>query len=111
MGQLSLPGLCRVITMSKDPQSAGDFAAIREAAIQDSPCNVLLDFSEVERFTYDGVLALMVMDKLLYENGCKLFLCAVPLRITCVFTQLGVETLFVFTKDTAQALAAMHYAA
>ena len=91
----------RVVTLSKYPESSGDLTAVRRIVFDDCTADVLLDFSAVERLTYDGVLVLMTMDKLLYGLGHRLILCAVPPRIMCVFRQLGVETLFVFAKDTA----------
>ncbi|MHC4159355.1 MAG: STAS domain-containing protein [Planctomycetota bacterium] len=70
-------------------------------------CDVIIDFSNVEMFTSEGINNLIALRSMLHRRGHRLILCTVPHRIKGVFEVSGLVGAFTFVDSQEAAVAAV----
>jgi anti-anti-sigma factor len=66
--------------------------------------HVIMDLSRIPMLTSSHLSNLMLLHKLLEQNGYKLVLCQVSFQVKCEFTVCGLKEIFHFVEDKYEAL-------
>ena len=93
------------VTLPKEPQLGDELKTVNEIVSNRCDYDVVIDFSRVEILTSVSISNLMILNKLLSGLGHRLILCNVSFVTKCIFTVIGVKTLFEFADDKFAALA------
>ncbi len=93
-----------VVRLSDDPVLSDDMAEVG-ARLDDTPRDVVLDFSDLGLLTSSGISRLLRLRKRTSESGRRLVLCSPTDTVWSVFLATGIDTLFEFAENVAEALA------
>jgi len=94
-------GLTDYATLGKELKT------VNETVRKDPKRDVIMDFSKVYMLTSSNLSNLMILRRLLEENGHRLVLCNVSFEIKCEFTVCGLRDVFHFADDKFEALAVL----
>jgi len=93
-----------VVHLSDDPVLSEDMAEVN-TRLDDIPRDVVLDFSDVTLLTSSGISALLRLRKRQIEAKRRLVLCSPRDTVWSVFLSTGIDAIFEFAGNVAQALA------
>jgi anti-anti-sigma factor len=92
-----------VVHLEDDPVLSEDMGEVN-ARLNDTPRDVVLDFSDVTLLTSSGISAVLRLRKRQIEGGRRLLLCSPRDTVWSVFLTTGIDTLFEFAENVTQAL-------
>ena len=87
-----------------EPQLRNELVAINEILSNECAGDLIIDFSNVELLTSEGISSMIILERLLNGCGQKIILCAVSSNNKQVFERTGIAPLFEFYKDEFEAL-------
>jgi anti-anti-sigma regulatory factor len=91
-------GLTDYTTLSKELRQVNE-------VIENNPRrHVIMDFSKIHMLMSPHLSNLLILQKLLEENGRVLVLCNVSFEIKCEFTACGLRDIFNFADDKYAAM-------
>jgi anti-anti-sigma regulatory factor len=93
-----------VVRLGDDPELSEDVTEI-QATLQGACCDAVLDLSDVDRVTAEGVVGLLKVRKSLHAAGRRLILCSVRNGVWGVFLSAGLDRHFEFAPSISEALA------
>jgi anti-anti-sigma regulatory factor len=82
----------------QERQLRNELVAINDTLSSGCTCDVIIDFSNVEILTSEGISSLIILERLLNSFGHKIILCLQVLERT------GIQPLFEFVSDEFSAL-------
>ena len=88
----------------QEPQLKNELVAINDILSSECTCDVIIDFSNVEMLTSEGISSLIILERLLNSFGHKIILCAVSSSNLQVLERTGIQPLFEFASDESAAL-------
>ena len=88
----------------QEPQLRNELVTVNEILSNGCTCDVIIDFSNVELLTSEGISSLIILERLLNSLGHKTILCAVSSNILQVLERTGIQPLFEFADDEFAAL-------
>ena len=88
----------------QERQLRNELVAINDTLSSGCTCDVIIDFSNVEMLTSEGISSLIILERLLKSYGHKIVLCAVSLNNRQVLERTGIQPLFEFADDQFAAL-------
>jgi anti-anti-sigma factor len=88
----------------QEPQLRHELIAVNEILSNECTCDVIIDFSDVELMTSEGISSLIILERLLKSFGHKIILCAVSSNNRQVLERTGIEPLFEFAGNESTAL-------
>ena len=88
----------------QEPQLRHELVAINDTLSSGCTCDVIIDFSNVEILTSEGISSLIILERLLKSFGHKIILCAVSPNNLQVLERTGIQPLFEFVTDEFSAL-------
>jgi len=92
------------VTVPKNPHLSYELSAVTEHINRCGPCDVILDFSQVEGITSESISNLLILHKFISEQNRSLVLCNVPLATRSIFTIVELEEVFDFANSKDEAL-------
>lgn len=87
-----------------EPQLRDELVAVNELLSNECTDDLIIDFSNVELLTSEGISSMIILERLLNGYGHKIILCAVSPNNRQVFERTGIAPLFEFYKDEFEAL-------
>jgi len=104
----NLPDNLMLVRLSPaDPKISEELKGLNENLSQNSECDVVLDFSNVEVINSSNISNLLILRALIEEHGRKLFLYNVRTITKCIFVVAGLSEFFVFADDMNDVLNAV----
>ncbi len=88
----------------QEPQLRNELVAINDTLSSGCTCDLIIDFSNVEMLTSEGISSLIILERLLNSFGHKIILCAVSSNNLQVLGRTGIQPLFEFVSDEDSAL-------
>ncbi len=88
----------------QEPQLKNELVAINDILSRECTCDLIIDFSNVEMLTSEGISSLIILERLLNNFGHKIILCAVSSNNLQVIERTGIQPLFDFASDESAAL-------
>ncbi len=98
-----------VAELGDDPLFTDDLASLIET-LEESGCDVVLNFSAVSFVNSSNVAKLLRLRKQIMSAHRRLVLCGVNTQVWGVFMVTGLDKIFEFTNDIATALATLQMA-
>jgi anti-anti-sigma regulatory factor len=92
---------------SNASQIENELNDLNETVIIKSDCDVVIDFFRVEIITSSSISNLLILRKLLQEQGRRLIFCSVAVMTKYIFTVSGLDNAFDFVDDRSSALSAL----
>jgi len=92
-----------VVRLSDDPVLSDDMAEVN-ARLDDTPRDVVLDFSDLGLLTSSGISRLLRLRKRINESGRRLVLCAPTDAVWSVFLATALDQVFEFAENVTRAL-------
>jgi anti-anti-sigma factor len=92
-----------VVRLATDPKFTADLEAISDLTLAKPPA-VLLDFSAVIHINSSNLSRLLRVRKRLIQEDGKLILCSLPPQVASVFQVTGLDRIFIFSNDIAEAI-------
>jgi len=96
------------VVLPAEPQLRPELALMRENVSRTGGLNLILDLSRVELITSPSIGGsiggLLLMQRLLAEQECRLVLCNLRLATKCIFRVAGLDTFFEYARDKFEAL-------
>ena len=91
------------VVLPAEPQLRPELALIREDVSRTGGLHLVLDLSQVEMITSPSIGGLLLMQKLLVEQGRRLVLCNLRLATKCILRVAGLDTFFECAPDKFEA--------
>lgn len=98
-----------VAELADDPQFTDELGALTDR-LEQSPCDVVLNFAAVSFINSSNVASLLRLRKAVIAQGRKLVLCGVNTQVWGVFLVTGLDKIFEFTNDVSTGLAMLQIA-
>jgi anti-anti-sigma regulatory factor len=92
----------------KEPQIGNELESLNKIIGDNPECDVIIDFSKVEIITSSSLSNLLILRKLLSEQGHRLIFCNVAVVTKCIFNVAGLDEIFEFANDKPAAVATVH---
>jgi len=92
------------VVLPAEPQLRPELALMRENVSRTGGLNLILELSRVEIITSPSIGGLLLMQRLLAEQGYRLVLCDVCLATKCILRVAGLDTFFEYARDKFEAL-------
>jgi anti-anti-sigma factor len=86
-----------------EPQLQPELAVLRQLVAQAPGQHLIVDFSRVEIITSPSIGNLLLLRKTLSQQGRRLILCNVRMAAKCILRVAGLDSLFEFAADKADA--------
>ena len=98
-----------MVTLHREPFSYcyHGFAAINQIIANKGGYDVIINFHMVKVATSSILCNLLILHKLLSDNGHRLVLCNINFLSKCVFRVAGLRSVFDFADDESDALATL----
>jgi len=90
-----------------EPQLQAELTLLRQTVVQAQNRHLIVDFSRVEIITSLSIGNLLLLQKVVSQQGRRLVLCSVRLATKCIFRVVGLDGLFEFAGDKFEALKAL----
>ncbi len=87
------------VVLPAEPQLRPELALIREDVSRTGGLHLVLDLSRVEVITSPSIGGLLLTQKVLAEQGCRLVLCNLRLATKCILRVAGLDTFFECARD------------
>jgi len=88
----------------QEPQLRHELISVNEMLSDGCTCDLIIDFSNVELMTSEGISSLIILERLLKSYGHKIVLCAVSSNNKQILERTGIQPLFEFADDESAAL-------
>ena len=88
----------------QEPQLRHELISVNEMLSDGCTCDLIIDFSNVELMTSEGISSLIILERLLKSYGHKIILCAVSSNNKQILERTGIQPLFEFADDESAAL-------
>ncbi len=98
---------CLFVGLTDYAMLGKELKTVNETLRENPNRDVIMDFSKVYMLTSSNLSNLMILRRLLEENGRRLVLCNVSFQIKCEFTVCGLREIFDFADDKFEALAVL----
>ncbi len=98
-----------VVELGDDPQFSDELTSLIED-LEQTPCDVVLNFVAVSFMNSSNVAKLLRLRKLMMAGERKMVLCGVNAQVWGIFLVTGLDKIFRFTGDIATALATVQMA-
>jgi anti-anti-sigma factor len=96
------------IFLPSEPQLRPELALLRQRFSQGRDMHLVLDLARVEIITSPSIGGLLLLQRLLAQQGRRLVLCGARLATKCIFRVAGLDGLLTFTEDKSEALTLLH---
>ena len=96
-----------LLSLAAEPQLGEELQAVIEMVTAEKPCDIVIDFAEVEILTSSSIAKLLRLRKTQKEAKQRLVISSVSKRTMTVFTVTGLEDVFEFVDDQFVALAGL----
>ena len=96
-----------LINLAKEPQMGEELQVAAEMVTDNSNCNLVVDFADVDIVTSSSIAKLLKLRKIVSANGCSLIFASASPRVKNIFTVTGLDTVFDFVDDQFVALAGL----
>ena len=96
-----------LINLAKEPQMGEELQVAAEMATDNSNCNVVVDFADVDIVTSSSIAKLLKLHKIVSANGCNTIFASASPQVKNIFTITGLDTVFDFVDDQFVALAGL----
>jgi anti-anti-sigma factor len=98
-----------VVELGDEPEFSDELASVIES-FEETPCDVVLNFSAVSFINSSNIAKLLRLRKQVASAERKMVLCGVNAQVWGVFLVTGLDKIFEFTNDIATALATVQIA-
>lgn len=92
------------VVLPAEPQLGDELKSVNEMLSNKCDSDVILDFSRVEVVTSPNIANLLILRDWVRWCKNKVILCNVALPTKCMFTKLGLDTVFDYADDQFTAL-------
>ena len=96
-----------LVNLAKEPQTGEELQMTIEMVTENSDCDVVVDFADVDVVTSSSIAKLLKLRKALQDCARRLVLSSVSPRTKSIFTVTGLENIFEFVDDQFMGLAGM----
>lgn len=100
-----------MVELQDDPAFTDDVNALQEQVGERDDVDVVLNFAGVNYLNSSNLAKLLKLRKKLHANGRKLVLCGVDTNVWGIFMVTGLDKVFRFEDNLANALASVQIAA
>lgn len=100
-----------MVELQDDPAFTDDVNALQEQVGEQSDVDAVLNFAGVNFLNSSNLAKLLKLRKKLHANGRKLVLCGVNTNVWGIFMVTGLDKVFRFEDNLANALASVQIAA
>ena len=94
-------------SLPAEPRVQPELALLRKHLSEREPSHLILDLSRVEIISSPGIGGLLLLRQMQAERGSRLLLCNVALATKCILRVVGLDSVFDYAEDKAQALRAL----
>ena len=91
------------VVLPAEPQLRPELALIRESVSRTGGLHLVLDLSQVDLITSPSIGGLLLMQKLLTQQGQRLVLCNLRLATKCILRVAGLDAFFECARDRFEA--------
>ena len=95
------------VSLPAEPELGGELDKVSQLVSEQSDCDVVIDFTDVNIVTSPNLSVLLKLRKLVDSNSKRLICCSVSAMTKGIFTITGLETVFEFVDDKSAALGAL----
>jgi anti-anti-sigma factor len=96
-----------LLNLAAEPHLGEEVQAVTEMLTAEKPCDVVIDFADVEIVTSSSIAKLLKLRKTVNEINQRLVFSSVSKRTMTVFSVIGLEEVFEFVDDQFLALAGL----
>lgn len=96
-----------IVDLPGEPDVCEELNSVLQMVREKDEYNVILDFAAVDIITSSSISALLKLQKLINDNGKRLFFTDVSPATRNIFRVTGIEELFNFISDKFTALASL----
>ena len=96
-----------LINLAKEPQMGEELQVAAEMVTDNSDCNLVVDFADVDIVTSSSIAKLLKLRKIVSANGCSLLFASASPQVRNIFTVTGLDSVFEFVDDQFIALAGL----
>lgn len=100
-----------MVELQDDPAFTDDVNALQEQVGEQADVDAVLNFAGVNYLNSSNLAKLLKLRKKLHANGRKLVLCGVDTNVWGIFMVTGLDKVFRFEDNLANALASVQIAA
>jgi len=100
-----------MVDLQDDPAFTDDVNALQEQIGEQADVDAVLNFAGVNYLNSSNLAKLLKLRKKLHANGRKLVLCGVDTNVWGIFMVTGLDKVFRFEDNLANALASVQIAA
>ncbi len=92
------------VLLPAEPQLEAELALLRHRVDEAGDVSLVLDLSRVEIINSPSLGTLLILHRLLSRRGHRLILCKTRLATKCIFRVAGLDVVFDFADNKAEAL-------